>query len=219
MFCCCASEPEPAFVVDLTAESVLGLAAPNLGAAKGKQLAALAEPSGSVDFFVSIQKSPDSSLGLELDLMDDVNAQVCGIDAGLVQSYNETAQPDVQVRVGDFITAVNGFSGDARKLLQRLKSEPAATLHVRRPGEAALSVERGGLMLGLDLQKAPGGCSLLIHDIREGAVQNFNAANPHRELKRGDRIVAVNGCRGSTAAMMKAIKEPRQALSLSVVRP
>merc|ERR1712232_1402455 len=157
----------------------------------------------SFEFNVTINKTPGSVLGLELDLMDDVLAQVCGIDAGLIQSYNHTVKPELQVAVGDFIVEANGQSGDAKQLLEILRTEAQSVVLVRRPAEITVLVSKDEGLLGLELQKAPRGHSLLIHEVKDGLIQKWNLTNPDKELKPRDRIVAVNGNRANTAMMMK----------------
>jgi len=82
--------------------------------------------------------------------------------------------------------------------------------------EFSVNVSTGEGSLGLELQKAPRGTSLLIYALNDGLITNWNATNPNKQVKVNDRIVAVNGHRGNTAEMMKRIKESGK-LELQIV--
>lgn len=222
MKCCCAGEPETSQIVELSAEKTPAETSTGDGDVDDEppvQIMPSVAGDGPAEFTVTLEKTPGSILGLELDLMDDVNAQVCGIDAGLIQSYNETAKSKEKVRVGDFIAKVNGTSGDAKVILEMLKSEGTINILIKRPEETILTIDKGEGVIGLELQKAPRGYSLLIHEVKEGAIQQWNVANPSYALKPRDRIVCVNGNKDSTTSMMTAIQYAQKKLVLHIVRP
>mmetsp|Transcript_126013 Transcript_126013/g.356341 ORF Transcript_126013/g.356341 Transcript_126013/m.356341 type:complete len:220 (-) Transcript_126013:77-736(-) len=217
MMCCCAAEPDPSTVVELQAERMGSTGKDDPGEA-----ATPAEGHGpearNIDFTVNITKSPGSLLGLELDLMDDEFAQVVGIEAGCVQTYNRTAPQDAQLQAGDFITAVNSNSGDAKGILETLKSSEELNISVRRCCEIDVTISKDDGAVGMDLHKAPRGFALLVHEVRDGGIQAWNTANPSKAVGPKDRITCVNGTRENTSAMMKLVKEVPN-LELKIVRP
>mmetsp|Transcript_63298 Transcript_63298/g.181580 ORF Transcript_63298/g.181580 Transcript_63298/m.181580 type:complete len:254 (+) Transcript_63298:1-762(+) len=82
--------------------------------------------SSDVGFEVLLDKGAcASSLGVRLDLNDEVRLQVVRIvDGGIVASHNATASQEEQINVGDFITEVNGVSGDAKAMVKRFMDDP-----------------------------------------------------------------------------------------------
>eukprot|EP00929_Paragymnodinium_shiwhaense_P037612 TRINITY_DN20002_c0_g1_i3.p1 TRINITY_DN20002_c0_g1~~TRINITY_DN20002_c0_g1_i3.p1 ORF type:complete len:152 (-),score=23.94 TRINITY_DN20002_c0_g1_i3:30-485(-) len=79
------------------------------------------------EYKISIERSADDvGLGLAIFKMDDQTYFVHTVkDIGLVPTWNakNTNSPEVQVRNGDYITAVNGVSGDHGKMMEQLKEK------------------------------------------------------------------------------------------------
>merc|ERR1712060_520464 len=64
-------------------------------------------------------------------------------------------------------------------------------------GEFHINVKRNDAGLGIDTRHAPDGTSLLITSIlSRGSVKEWNASHDELAIRRGDRIVEVNGIRG-----------------------
>lgn len=176
----------------------------------------------SFEFPVVLQKNSGTVLGLELDLSDEVTAHVCLIGAGIIQSYNTQAASELQVKIGDFIVEVNGIRGNSSTFLKLLKEEISTTLVVRRPVEFCVSiskVNRSRKSLGLAFHKAARGISLLVHSIEDGLIKDWNSLHPEMEVKKRDRIVAVNNIRGMNTEKMTRAMEEEDKLELLVVRP
>jgi len=52
-----------------------------------------------------------------------------------------------------------------------------------------------------------------------GPHPDWNESNPGKELKKGDKILEVNGIRGDSAAMMTAITEDEEIKLMVLVKP
>mmetsp|Transcript_126146 Transcript_126146/g.251962 ORF Transcript_126146/g.251962 Transcript_126146/m.251962 type:complete len:487 (-) Transcript_126146:234-1694(-) len=63
--------------------------------------------------------------------------------------------------------------------------------------------------LGLDIDNVDGSSLLVVRVHRDGLVATWNAGHPGREVKPGDRIVAVNSEEQNTRRMLGAIRHER----------
>ena len=70
--------------------------------------------------------------------------------------------------------------------------------------------------LGVDVDLTDG-CSLLIDKVNDGLVGEWNKANPDKEVKKDDRIIAVNGSKGNAQALTEVCKR-EDVLEMTVVR-
>uniref|UniRef100_A0A7S1F0X9 PDZ domain-containing protein n=1 Tax=Noctiluca scintillans TaxID=2966 RepID=A0A7S1F0X9_NOCSC len=59
--------------------------------------------------------------------------------------------------------------------------------------------------LGLNIKVRDG--SVKVHEIRAGLVQNWNLANPERNVRVGDALLEVNQVRSPPASMVERFKE------------
>jgi len=71
--------------------------------------------------------------------------------------------------------------------------------------EFGISLATGQVKLGLSLDWKDGKV-LEVSAVNDGLVAEWNAANPGKEMKTGDKIVVVNGVSGSTDQMLNQIK-------------
>merc|ERR1712217_195222 len=135
-------------------------------------------------------------------------------------TYNQTAPAEVQVKTGDFVVAVNGIKGDTSKMARQVMQDSLELdFTFSRPLSYSVTLEKGTVrMLGLDIDYLATGRSLLIRDIKDGLVQRWNTANPTKEIKRGDRIVGVNGIRDKAETLMDHCADTDK-LVLDMVRP
>merc|ERR1712032_770233 len=74
-----------------------------------------------------------------------------------------------------------------------------------RPGDHIVEVSSPTTALGLNIGFTALGTSLLINDIFEGPVHDWNAVNPQHQVRVNDRIVAVSGERGNYRELIGAI--------------
>lgn len=88
----------------------------------------------AVPFSVTIDKtSAQNSLGLDLDYLDaGISLHIRDIKDGLIGDWNRT-QKDREVKSCDRIVSVNGFRGEAKKLLEMCAGQGKLELEICRP--------------------------------------------------------------------------------------
>jgi hypothetical protein len=95
------------------------------------------------EFTVEVQKGDETSLGVRLNFASGKHLEVTVLkDSGLLADWNayNVDKPDVIVKAGDLITDVNGVSGNAKDMMDRLKDE-SITMTLKRVETAAPVVE------------------------------------------------------------------------------
>lgn len=154
---------------------------------------------------MKINRNPDMNIGLNLDALDGSTAYVDNIIPGAVQGWN-TGRPEKEcLKISDRIVAVNGVQGDTDKLLSELKATTTWNIAVLRPFEMRVVVDcKRFPSLGLDLKYSPNGNTLLISDLGDGAIKEWNTGPQDLKVARFDRIVAINGVRGSAKSLLEA---------------
>lgn len=163
-----------------------------------------ANKAGPKELEVIIDLRPGASIGLNLDALQDEQAFVDGITAGFIQEWNADKPRDRQLCPYDSIVGINGFRGDTKELLNEMRDTSQWCLIVRRPVELAISVDcDSSPTLGLDLKYSPNGRSLLIASIGEGSIRERNLRHA-QQIRPGDRIVEVNGQRGTAKQLLEA---------------
>eukprot|EP00929_Paragymnodinium_shiwhaense_P001815 TRINITY_DN102022_c0_g1_i1.p1 TRINITY_DN102022_c0_g1~~TRINITY_DN102022_c0_g1_i1.p1 ORF type:complete len:242 (-),score=30.94 TRINITY_DN102022_c0_g1_i1:110-835(-) len=99
------------------------------------------------DFTVHLTKNTaDERFGLAVDLP----GQRClllkeVLDEGVIASHNEAnaGNEDVLLRPGDLIVDINGFYGDAKKMLEQAATESTLAVAVKRPQRSATGSPNG----------------------------------------------------------------------------
>lgn len=175
-------------------------------------------PGPGPEFTVTMQKTEGSVLGLDVDLLDGETLHVSSIKAGMLDNHNKTAPDDCKVLPGVFIIGVNGVQGNAQLMVTRLKEDRTITLTLRRPSEFSIVATKKGGTLGMDLNYAPTGISLLVLKVNDGPVAEWNKANPDMQVKKFDRISAVNGVAGTSKELYEKMKSS-DVLHLVISRP
>uniref|UniRef100_A0A7S2QDL3 PDZ domain-containing protein n=1 Tax=Zooxanthella nutricula TaxID=1333877 RepID=A0A7S2QDL3_9DINO len=215
---CCASDGDgKAVVVEL-----LDVDAPRKVFALGEssEFPGDGRPAGMV---IGFAKSADrGALGLSLDTYDAERLHVVGIREGLAQQYNETALPGAKIEIGDYVVAVNGASKDALEMLRLLREEQDIRVTIRRPLEWTVTLQKDlfapsfGVKVGWHAESK----SLIVIDRAHGVLEQWNKANPGKQVLLHDRITSVNGLGGDPAQMLEIIKREKQCvLRLSRPRP
>mmetsp|Transcript_5886 Transcript_5886/g.17342 ORF Transcript_5886/g.17342 Transcript_5886/m.17342 type:complete len:251 (-) Transcript_5886:163-915(-) len=168
------------------------------------------------EFKVSVRKGPGMSANLALDMCADV-IEVCSIGAGPIQAYNDMVSYHRQVQVGDFIVGVNGKVGHPDKMLKEFQSDELELL-VRRPTIVALKLQRYKGSFGLDLTHAPGSVakSLAVFAVIEGPVIDWNKTQTDVQVKKGDRIVAVNGMSGTPHELLRMLQASKDEAEMQI---
>jgi len=171
------------------------------------------------EFNISLTKKKGSPPGVELDSTDGVTIRVSAVSEGPFQDHNESEEAKDKVSPGDFIVRANKAEGDSNKILRELKSASALDLTIRRPEEFSVVLERSDTKkpLGLELKK-PAGNELIVARTAKGAIQAWNSSHADREVRKGDRVVAVCGKRGAAADLQRELNSQKLAV-LTIVRP
>merc|ERR1712194_63701 len=91
---------------------------------------------------------------------------------------------------------------------------------LRRPTEFSVVVERGpdSKDLGFALEHSPTGYSLLVQNLKDGLIIEWNQLHPDNIVQCGDRIISVNGVCGLTDRLMRELVR-KQKLTLVFRRP
>lgn len=156
-------------------------------------------------FSVVITRNIGEAVGLDIDHIDGVAAVVVAVKpGGAIQSWNDNNR-DKEIKGGDRIVEVNGSSGDVQQIIQKLKSDLTWRMTVQRPVELLVTIHKANApTLGLDLKYAPNSKSLLITDVANGPMQDWNNENPGKAVRTNDRIVEINGARGKPQDLIQA---------------
>lgn len=173
-------------------------------------------------FMLTIEKvaaSDSDTGGLQLDIADGVTAYVCGVLPGVFSTYNEGALQELQVRKGDYLVAANNARGDAQAILDEVMAAATLELEVRRPVRWLVEIHKEeGETMGLEVNYATMGTSLVVKSMGKGAVARWNEHNPDNEVRRDDRIVMVSGKEGSPSELLSMLGRSRHVV-LTFSRP
>merc|ERR1719330_426032 len=173
-------------------------------ASSGKKENGTSEFGPGTTFTTTISRNEEEPIGLDIDLIDGISAVVVDIKDGAVKSWNEK-NPAQAIRVNDRIVQVNGAKLEANALVANLKTETLWVLEVQRPVLFTVCISRADApSLGMDLRYAPNGTTLMITQIGEGPMQDWNRAHPKEEVCRHDRIIQLNGVKGTPTMLLQA---------------
>merc|ERR1712039_917909 len=105
-------------------------------------------------------------------------ALILGINDGAVARHNQSAQPEHQVKVGDFVVDVNGECGDTKRIIRALSAASMLQVTLRRCVQFSIRIDKANYgTMGLELDYLSNGTSLMIKAIKVGPVEDWNAAN------------------------------------------
>jgi len=156
---------------------------------------------------ICIERDSTETIGINLDVTDCVSLIVVDIFDGAIKLWNAQHPEGPNLQVNDRIVSANGQSNDADKLLTALKHSTTWTLVVQRPVEFKAVINRAGsLALGMDLRYAPNGTTLMISEVvvEDGPIKDWNALSTDWRIKKFDRIIELNGVRGSSQELLHA---------------
>lgn len=175
----------------------------------------------SLTFEASLLKRPEQKVGMRVDTVDGKTLRVILLKAdGVVAEYNKQVPMERRIYAGDYIVEVNGKSAMS-EMLQELSYSESMALKVAPKDEFLVLLRRSG-GLNVDLRfDAYNGC-LLIQEIREGAIMEYNesvaSGGGGKEILPGDRIISVNGVSGESADLLEAVQQDGE-LTLLISRP
>jgi len=166
-------------------------------------------------------------LGLVLDPSSKRALYVCKLADGEQHAAavaNSKAPEGGRVQPGDFVIAESAALAaenmpPVETMLTDLSQCQQVKLRVMRPYEFTITVDKSGGSLGCDIKYDNHiGTSLVIDGMKEGAVMEWNKANPSRAVQAGDHLIAVSGAGGSAVALLGKIKDANTTVDLSFAR-
>eukprot|EP00927_Polykrikos_kofoidii_P068881 TRINITY_DN64235_c0_g1_i1.p1 TRINITY_DN64235_c0_g1~~TRINITY_DN64235_c0_g1_i1.p1 ORF type:complete len:248 (+),score=51.04 TRINITY_DN64235_c0_g1_i1:66-746(+) len=175
------------------------------------------KPSGIQDdtFLIDLSSGECGSLGIECTQINESSLRVNVIGHGRIDDWNAArTEGKPIVRIGDTIIEVNGSRVSST---MHEKLQEASVMCVVKPrGELAVFVEKTGNFLGLDVHVKKKFEGLLVTQVFDGPILEWNASNPTKQVQVGDRIVEVNGVRGEVRLLVDKLKHDDK-LALKVV--
>mmetsp|Transcript_99665 Transcript_99665/g.121884 ORF Transcript_99665/g.121884 Transcript_99665/m.121884 type:complete len:234 (+) Transcript_99665:65-766(+) len=162
-------------------------------------------------------------LGLEMDTTAAAKAQgglmVKGIQAGAVQAFNERF-PKQAIKIYDNVMKVDEVSTTKEMKAKISSSSPPETMKISldRPRAVQVTLVKPG-MLGVKLDFKANSAGCVVEELMsEGLVTTWNAYQPESDrVRRGDRIVEINGKAYEGAQMMEVLKKEFR-LELTVLK-
>lgn len=192
------------------------------GTKQNGQPALMAAEQGDADeFLVTLEKADlVSPFGVQLDGSTGSIIYVSQVseDASCVSEYNQGAREERRLQTGDFVFEVNGIGGDMTRMMKEVHVNNKLEMLVRRPIEFNIQVRKAESLGCSITYDANTGVSLGIACVLDGPVKAWNEAHPAAAVYEGDRIIMVNGRRGSTAKLLDLIKGAEK-LELTLARP
>mmetsp|Transcript_84646 Transcript_84646/g.244657 ORF Transcript_84646/g.244657 Transcript_84646/m.244657 type:complete len:233 (+) Transcript_84646:63-761(+) len=152
------------------------------------------------------KEDPTAPFGWHVDTLHGKGIFISTVlqDASTVVSrYNLAAPQKHRIQEGDFLMAINGVSGSANDMAQELRVATSLLVTIHRPERLRATCRKQGESLGLDLKYSVSSKSLHVGSIREGGV----AQRLLPDLRAGDRIVKVNGVRGTAVALLQLLTD------------
>jgi len=174
-------------------------------------------------FFVELtRESVNDWFGLNFDFSDKKVMEIVTVDCegSPAAAYNEEAEMARMLLPGRFILSVNGVAGNTHQMQCVWLTSTTVRCQVCTPKKFAVQFDLSdGSKLGVDLSRCKKGMAFLVMDIPNGAVKEWNRANPELEVRRLDRIIAVNGRSGGADMMQELISSDCRQLELVFSRP
>lgn len=206
--CCCADqETEELKLLDT---NLLGEVQPVIPV-QGKEQQQVQEEtvtSAPAQFNVTVEREGESFFGMDLSAAGPVLMVSAVADPkSLIGCWNSTCASHLQVVQYDRLVTVNGFAGGNGKetlaLLKGSKGQIVLAFERANIFEADINISEGQ-KLGLKFSAGPN--FLLIIDVQDGSVQEYNAsAQPPLQIQPGARVISVGGRTGTGKELMSAI--------------
>lgn len=174
-------------------------------------------------FTVTIEATRET--GLVLDDLDARGPVIASIPEGAVQDFN-MKNPASAVCPNDLILAVNAVEGEVKAIIQQLQSldKTPLTLKILRPQEMKISMgKKPNASLGLQMNFSSFSAGAVVDMIAEsGVAYGWNESQPEeKRLRRGDRLVAIDGQYLKGEEMIEALKQKKGQecdLDLTILR-
>jgi len=170
-----------------------------------------AQPAVATEFNVSLEKGKTDTLGLQVFLGDNNSLKITRIhDTGVASKWN-TANPNQTMQSGDRIIEINGKRGDANTLMTLVQGTGKLDMVLTRcpPVEFTVTLKKGTGspqdVVGADVDLTEKEQIKIIR-IRDGLMNEWNKANPAKQVKAGDCILSINGKKSDNRAMMEVLR-------------
>mmetsp|Transcript_29775 Transcript_29775/g.68564 ORF Transcript_29775/g.68564 Transcript_29775/m.68564 type:complete len:299 (+) Transcript_29775:64-960(+) len=177
------------------------------------------EPKDEDIFWIDVQKG-DAGVGLEVETA--AGMLLCAkLREGPITAWNQAHGPEHRVRTGCRILEVNGTRGEPVSMIQAMKQASALRIQLRHPKCFTIRLTKqdgkgfGICIVGGSTQKMS---ALKVSQFGPGVVNDWNREHTEKEVKIGDRIVAVNGIVHEPPRMLAALKDCDE-VSLDIMRP
>lgn len=157
-------------------------------------------------FTVKLTKPSNGILGWRLDCVGSQHIYIFTVTESQttpIALHNASAPEESRIQMGDYISSVNGTNG-VSGMVEIIDNCRSLEVTVCRPRIFTAKVKRNE-SLGLELKYWPSATSLLIGEIRPGAVTKQCV-----DLLADDRILDVNGVSGSVGALLAAVREAEE---------
>lgn len=158
---------------------------------------------------IGITKQKDQQLGLLLMATVDGKVSVAEVNhLGAVADYNRGAKVHEQLQVGDLILEANGMTSE-KAILKELASPNDVELLVECKADIfkVLVNKPEGMLLGIDLYYKESREPLVIVNILDGAVLEYNkSVSEDKKVKIDDHIMSVNGVKDAEGRMQELQK-------------
>jgi len=156
-------------------------------------------------FRTTVERALGEKIGLKLDALDRLGLVIIEIPPGAVKEWNDACPGDKNLQVNQRIVEVNGIVGDSAAMLAAMKQSTIWHLVVQRPVEIRAVIPRDDTKsLGMNLRYSTNSTSLLIAEVEDGPIQDWNDKSSADKIKPFDRIVEVNDTRGSVESLLEA---------------
>lgn len=181
-------------------------------------LASVSRTPGSM-FKVQVDKPALTNLGSDsMDLLDGGNPLVGRLLDRLFMAWN-VENPDKAISSLDRIIDVNGVT-DTLGIVEKMKSSESESLSItlqRCKAERRVVVQKKqGQSLGLDVEYVTSSKIILIKSLKAGAIVDWNDAKKGPPIQVKDRIVEVNGVRGTALGLHDQLKES-QVIDMTIM--
>lgn len=145
-----------------------------------------------VDIVVKVGRRA-KHLGLEIESPFATSLTVLRVNEGAIMAWNRL-NPEIAIRHGYSIVKVNNCEPLAAVLEEKLLKEPVPLyIAFRTPLEWQATLWKyAGAKIGLEVALSAD-TSLIIRQVKDGIVQEYNRANPQSPVVVCDRIISVNG--------------------------
>jgi len=170
---------------------------------------------------VTIEKGEEMNYGIRIDEQGKVDLQVCKLEQGAVQKYNDSVKADMQVKKSDFIVSVNGVSENCEEMMNQF-SEPKVTMKLRRASNFAVIFDKDHTQrLGVSIPMPPKNDVIPILSIEDGLIKEYNdkCTQESDKILILDRIISVKGEVGSAAELLSKLDTMSGKFQVGIQRP